>query len=341
MITSDACGSRRSLNVDSPNISGLECVQWWLERQRDYPLKIIATFNDTKSLVDIPASERFSQQLCEKPVAHSLNLTIEGVKSLRSFATLLQQTGEVILRQCELAFDEAGRLRTLELSKRTDTVGLDPLVSCSNLTSVIVEFCHFAPPESLRRLRNMRELVIRGCTGTNVDFLKECMSLESVDVSGCTVLTTLSGLNGLRNLKVVIPKGVNITEICCLAGCTALETVDVSYCEGLTTLSGLNGLRNLKRVNASRTSITDIGALAGCVALERVDVRYCRGLTSVLPLSGMQNLTEITVERRGVNRSEESAFKPGVFVCGVDPPGNVHSVHTGSDETLDSEVEDP
>jgi internalin A len=81
--------------------------------------------------------------------------------------------------------------------------------------------------------------------------------LWSLDLTGCTGLTDVSGLSGLTNLW----------------------SLDLTGCTGLTDVSGLSGLTNLWRLNLSGcTGLTGLFGLSGLTKLNVLDVSGCTGL---------------------------------------------------------------
>ncbi|CAD2218693.1 hypothetical protein AGDE_12954 [Angomonas deanei] len=304
-ITSGDYGLRRLFVANSSDAAQLELVSWWLERQRDYPLHITVYFSGTESLNDISVWENFSQRLSKSTVEHTFELAVEGIESLPHFAVLSQWSEGINLRKCKLTTLEPlggfEQLSELQLAYCVGTFSLDSLVACPNLTTVHVSYCSgVTGVEALDKLCHLKNVALRSCDITNVDFLKDCHMLVSVRVPGCEGLTSLSALSGLQKLTTVDAWGTNITEVDSLSACAALESVCVIGCEGLTSLSGLSGLRHLRTVEAGRTNITEVGSLSGCLALEYIGVVGCKKLTSLGGLSGLQKLKVIDATCAGI-----------------------------------------
>ncbi|CAD2217878.1 hypothetical protein AGDE_16793 [Angomonas deanei] len=259
-VTSGDDGLRRVVYAHSSDVASLKRVQWWVKRQREYPVQIVVEFNGTESLADIPIWETLSQQLCKSKVEHLFHVRIKKVQSLLPFAVLLKRSDGVLLDRCTLTTLEAlgrlGRLRRVDLSSCDGAFTLDPLSTCPNLTSVSVEYSHdVTSPEALWKLQNLKHVVLRGCGITSVAFLSGCTSLESVNVCSSRNLNSLVGLSGLKNLQIVNASHSGIESIECLTGCLSLQLLDVSCCKSLTSLEGLSGLQNLREVLASYSTL--------------------------------------------------------------------------------------
>ncbi|CAD2216474.1 hypothetical protein ADEAN_000393600 [Angomonas deanei] len=294
-IVSDTCGRSRIIEVDSSDVACLERVQWWIERERDCPLRIAVRFSGNEFQGHIPAWEKLSQRLSAGKVEHTFDLQNVGVESLLPFAVLLKRSGVVRLDECDLNTLEAlaglELLREVHLSSCHGAFTLVPLLTCPNLTSIGVTDCpRVSSPEVLGRLRNLKEISLADFSITSLDFLKDCTLLEYVNVRHCKNFLSLDGLSGIEKLKTVIACYSAIESIEHLAGCVALESVNVSGCRGLTSLEGLSGLEKLRTVNVSCTSIESIEHFAGCLELEKVNVSYCKNLTSLVGLSGLKKL---------------------------------------------------
>jgi len=153
---------------------------------------------------------------------------------------------------------------------------------------------------------------------TNVDFLRFCVNLTSLDLYNCTSLQNVNGLQGLMNLtKLNLGRCTSLQNIDGLEGCTNLTTLNLWGCKSLQNIDGLEGCTNLMTLNLYRCEfLQNVDRLAGCTnlnwlnlseckSLENVDgledctnlmtlyLRYCESLQNVDALQGLTNLTDL------------------------------------------------
>jgi Leucine-rich repeat (LRR) protein len=86
---------------------------------------------------------------------------------------------------------------------------------------------------------------------TNLSPLSALLGLQSLNLSGCTLVTDLSALSGLQGL----------------------QSLNLSECTGVTDLSALSGLQGLQSLNLWGTGVTDLSALSGLQGLQSLDLR--------------------------------------------------------------------
>ena len=162
--------------------------------------------------------------------------------------------------------NELWALTTLELP--TDAKDLSDLAACHALTS----------------------LSMHGTYGVDFSVLSELTSLETLDLSGCTVSTNgLAAIGTLSDLKNLNLSGCALTNISSLSGLTNLTTLDLSG-NALTDISSLSNLSALTDVNLSSNSITSIEPLAAANNLQVLDISS----NQVVSLSALNNKTSLT-----------------------------------------------
>jgi Leucine-rich repeat (LRR) protein len=82
-------------------------------------------------------------------------------------------------------------------------------------------------------LRNLQTLNLYGCTVlSSIDALKDLGNLQELDLGGCTALNSIDTLKELSNL----------------------QTLNLSDCTGLSSIDALKDLRNLKTLKLSKTN---------------------------------------------------------------------------------------
>lgn len=169
------------------------------------------------------------------------------------------------------------------------------------VTSMKCEYVSVLSAVDITGSKTIEELSIRNSSLTdlqakNVTSLKKLncaySSLPTLDLTGCTALTTLTGNANMKLQRVV------------LAGCTALEEVEL----GNSSVADLDiaGLVNLKSINVARNPVKELNLkgmsklttldcmqaevttldLSDCVALEDLTASSCTKLATVkLPKS--------------------------------------------------------
>lgn len=225
----------------------------------------------------------------------------------------------------------ASRITTLNLSysKITD-IGLQTLRTCTGLTNLDLSCCHeltnnsllvlnnltilrrldlavfnnsiFSQekidlPTSLGSLTTLKDLNLRSCTITHVEFLSKFTVLERLDLASSSINDIgLFTLDLLTNLKYLCLTDCKITDagLPRLNNLTALRSLKLAYCEhitdaGLSTLSNLVALRSLNLALCEGICGVGLSAFTGSTALESLILSACTNVNN----AGLQALSNL------------------------------------------------
>ena len=141
-------------------------------------------------------------------------------------------------------------------------------------------------------------------------FLKKLSPLN-LNLSHCTQLTSVDGLNGLTALRSLDLSSTEVDNIAALArlstlqtlnlretkiwdiepltGLTALQSLDVSSTE-IDDIEPLRGLRTLQTLNLSSTRVGKLEALRSLAALKSLDLGMMQHVESFEPVKGLTAL---------------------------------------------------
>ena len=147
------------------------------------------------------------------------------------------------------------------------------------------------------RLRNTRQLLIRGYAFADYTFTQALPTLEVLDVKSSPSITDLAGLQGLNALtSLYLAKCGSLTAVTGLHSLPALDSIWLYSCKSLTDLTGLRDLPALTRlVLWECRSLTDLTALGDLPALTNLSLHYCKSVTDLTGLHDLPALTTITV----------------------------------------------
>ncbi len=173
--------------------------------------------------------------------------------------------------------NELWGLATLELP--AETTDLSDILTCSSLLS----------------------LKLNDASGLDLTPLAKLTSLESLDLSGCTISTgALSAIASLPKLRELRLRGCALTDLSALSSLSSLEVLDISN-NAISDLTSLQGMTSLRELYASTNTISSISALAPANQIELLDVSSNR-LATLAPLDGKAALhTLIAPENKLTN----------------------------------------
>ena len=99
--------------------------------------------------------------------------------------------------------------------------------------------------------------------------LKNMASMELLDISGHTEITSLAPLEQMENLRVLRIAGTQVTDLKPIRNLSKLEILDLSNTL-INDLSALQYASALREINLSGTLVKDLGPLLGSARLERL-----------------------------------------------------------------------
>jgi len=136
-------------------------------------------------------------------------------------------------------------------------------------------------------LAKIESLNIKDKFMTNVDFLRFCTNLTSLELWGCKWLQNVDGLKGCTNLtNLNLWECDSLQNVDGLEGCTNLTYLYLYWCESLQNVDGLKECTNLETLKLNWCkSLQNVDVLKECTNLTTLDLRRCASL----PL-GLQDL---------------------------------------------------
>lgn len=209
------------------------------------------------------------------------------------------------------------------------------------LQKLVIISSDVANPESLSKLKDLTQLGLYGCGGTDdLSFMKNIKGLKKLSLSylyrtskrdvyeaveGMTGLESLSitqmGLKNcdfvydLRELKELTLMINDISDISGLKKLTKLETLNL-YGNKVTNTAPLKDLTNLKSINLNDNNVISLKPFEKMTKLEYLGVS--RGtFTDVTPLYKLKNLKELDVYETALGKDFADKFAKSVPKCKV------------------------
>ena len=162
-----------------------------------------------------------------------------------------------------------------------ETLMTDDLWSIAELTlpdtvADLADLSHFT---------GLTTLTIQNVSGLDFSVLSQLTSLQTLDLSGCTIssgsLDAIAGLTGLRVLRL---NNCALTDINALSQLTALTELQLAN-NSLTDIGVTSLMLDLETVTLTNNPITSIAGLSACTKLKSLDISGC-SVTSIASLSG-------------------------------------------------------
>ena len=148
--------------------------------------------------------------------------------------------------------------------------------------------------------RGLTSLTLHEVYGIDFSVLEELTSMETLDLSDCTVSSGgLRAIGTLEKLTTLKLSNCAITDVSALANLTNLQVLDLSG-NVITDISSLSGLTALTDVNLNGNAITSISSLASAASLTRLDITGNQ-VTSLTPLSNKTSLKELLASQNGIS----------------------------------------
>ena len=107
-------------------------------------------------------------------------------------------------------------------------------------------------------LNNMPELekLVANTSITNLDFLKYCKNLKSLDISD-TAITNLDFLKYCKNLESLDISNTDISDLDAISECVNISSLDINGCKNIHNFKPLYNLTNLYDFESSDSQISD------------------------------------------------------------------------------------
>ena len=162
-----------------------------------------------------------------------------------------------------------------------ETLMTDDLWSIAELTlpdtvADLADLSHFT---------GLTTLTIQNVSGLDFSVLSQLTSLQTLDLSGCTISTgSLEAIAGLTGLRVLRLNNCALTDINALSQLTALTELQLAN-NSLTDIGVTSLMLDLETVTLTNNPVTSIAGLSACTKLKSLDISGC-SVTSIASLSG-------------------------------------------------------
>lgn len=162
-----------------------------------------------------------------------------------------------------------------------ETLMTDDLWSIAELTlpdtvADLADLSHFT---------GLTTLTIQNVSGLDFSVLSQLTSLQTLDLSGCTISTgSLEAIAGLTGLRVLRLNNCALTDINALSQLTALTELQLAN-NSLSEIGVMSLMLDLETVTLTNNPITSIAGLSACTKLKSLDISGC-SVTSIASLSG-------------------------------------------------------
>ena len=162
-----------------------------------------------------------------------------------------------------------------------ETLMTDDLWSIAELTlpdtvADLADLSHFT---------GLTTLTIQNVSGLDFSVLSQLTSLQTLDLSGCTISTgSLDAIAGLTGLRVLRLNNCALTDINALSQLTALTELQLAN-NSLSEIGVMSLMLDLETVTLTNNPITSIAGLSACTKLKSLDISGC-SVTSIASLSG-------------------------------------------------------
>jgi len=125
--------------------------------------------------------------------------------------------------------------------------------------------------------------------------------LQSLDLSGCELITDLTHLEMLNSLHSLNMVGCGrITDFAPFQTLTNLESIDLSWSENVTDRTPLKALTNLRSLDLSECrEFTNLASLQALISLQLLNLAGCGKIADLKPLKALTGLNAVTLSGYG------------------------------------------
>ena len=174
----------------------------------------------------------------------------------------------------------------------------------TNLKFVKIESCTFEEGVSFADLpETVTELDISDCTGiSSLKGLDKLTSLDTLKISGCSITDSMmseTDLSSLEKLSIAdLSRNSGLTDLSPILKVSELRSLGISG-TGISSLEGIGALEKLNTLNASSCGITDAAPVRELEGLEYLSLDD-NTINSISALDGLTELRGISVKRCGL-----------------------------------------
>ncbi len=149
----------------------------------------------------------------------------------------------------------------------------------------------------IAQLKNLKDLVLTGCSIGNLENLATASGLVTLDLSDNAVrnLAPLSSMTTLEHLNL---SHNAVDDLGALSALAALKSLDISY-NALTGIAPLEFCASLENLNLAHNTIEDLTPLQGCATLVTLDASYNK-LTTADALAKLPSLVKLNLARNQI-----------------------------------------
>ena len=179
------------------------------------------------------------------------------------------------------------------------------------------EPCDNTEVEDIARLKRLKTISIQGNNITDVSFLKNMTSLETLLYWGNSEQVDFTPIQHCENLKEFCGGNFQLENLAPFKECTSLTTLSLEYVESrflendvsyINDISDIKNLVNLEKLYIKGENITDISALKYCTKLKTIDL-YGTNAEDYSVLLELPNLEYLGIDKGKLTESEIKALE--------------------------------
>lgn len=279
------------------DLTGARVTTEGLRKLKQLPL--LSSINVSKTDVESLAELSGSPELCELIGKRCRFRSLEGAGSVPHLTTLvathcpatsanpLKACTELMslnLWACKITQEgiselgECRALRDVDLAETLVTC-IDPLLSCTQITTLVLYSSGVTSIEGIDALRNLTRLDIANTAVVSLAPIAQCGALEVLNVSDTDINDEgFRGVEHLGSLKALLLSSTRVTRIGQIGLCTKLTEVHASKCPITSAgIEGIEGARKLEKLNLSYTEVEwGVTRLALCRWLQKLNLKFTR-----------------------------------------------------------------
>ncbi|MBE6857329.1 MAG: leucine-rich repeat domain-containing protein [Ruminococcus sp.] len=179
------------------------------------------------------------------------------------------------------------------------------------------EPCDNTEVEDIARLKRLKTISIQGNNITDVSFLENMTSLETLLYWGNSEQVDFTPIQHCENLKEFCGGNFQLENLAPFKECISLTTLSLEYVESrflendvsyINDISDIKNLVNLEKLYIKGENITDISALKYCTKLKTIDL-YGTNAVDYSVLLELPELKSLSIDKGVLTESEIKALK--------------------------------
>ncbi|KAG1679842.1 hypothetical protein FOA52_012755 [Chlamydomonas sp. UWO 241] len=188
------------------------------------------------------------------------------------------------------------QLRKLSL-KACKARTLGPLAGCVHLEELAASEVMGRDITPVGSCAKLKKLALWGDEVSDLTPLQGCVELQDLNISRCTQLVSLQGLEALSKLQCLYMYGCErVSSLEVLPACSELKHLNIGLCVSVANLSPLSACRQLEHLDiALCMGLTSLAPLSACANLKKLNMGYCTGVASVEPLAACARLEQLRI----------------------------------------------